>query len=166
VLRDGEIAVFESSAIVRYLDEAFDGPSLLPNTLLDRVACEQWTSAFKDYFYSAIMRRYVLATIFPKGPEGKPDRAVIEDALAEIPKLLAPLDAAYGGRDYLVGNTLSMADLFLAPMLAYLEQMPEGRVLLEPVPNVRRGLAIMKTRASFRDTEPQRGRAPTGEDDG
>lgn len=47
-------------------------------------------------------------------PDGKPDGALIEDALAEIPKLLAPFDAAYRGRDYPVVNTPSMADLFLS----------------------------------------------------
>jgi glutathione S-transferase len=154
--RDGEIAYFETSAIVRYLDEAFDGPSLLPGTIRDRATCEQWVSAIKDYYYSAIIRRYALAHLLARGPDGKIDRAMVDGALAEIPTLLAPLDAAYGGRDFLVGNAVSMADLFLAPMLAYLERMPEGPALLEPVPNVRRGLAAMKARASFRETEPKR----------
>ncbi len=152
--RDGEITYFETSAILRYLDESFGGPSLLPTTIRDRATCEQWVSAIKDYFYSAIIRRYALAHLLSRGPGGKPDPAVIEGALAEIPKLLAPLDAAYGTRDYIVGNAMCMADLFLAPILAYLERMPEGPALLEPVPNVRRAMKIMQARPSFRETQP------------
>jgi glutathione S-transferase len=70
---------------------------------------------------------------------------------------MAIFDRAYGERDYLVGSSLSMADLFLAPIVAYVEAMPEGAQLLAAVPNVRRARAAMRSRPSFQDTEPPRG---------
>ena len=155
--RDGEIAYFETSAILRYVDESFDGPALLPGTIRDRARCEQWVSAINAYVYDAMIRRYVLQTIFPRGPEGKPDRAVIEPALGEIAAHLGILDQAYAGRDYLVGEAMCMADLFLAPILAYVEAMPEGAALLAAAPNVQRGQAVIRSRRSFKDTEPPRG---------
>jgi glutathione S-transferase len=152
--RDGEVALFETSAIVRYIDEGFDGPPLLPMGLTGRAKCEQWVSAVKDSCYDAMVRRYVLQYIFPKGPDGKPDRAVIEGALKQIPAQLAALDKAYGSGDYLAGPSLSSADLFLAPILFYLEQFPEGKSLLAAAPNVQRAQDVIRNRASFKETQP------------
>jgi glutathione S-transferase len=156
-LRDGEIPLFETSAILRYVDESFDGPPLLPGTIRDRAHCEQWVSAVNAYCYDAMIRRYVLQYIFPRGADGKPDRAVIDGALGEIASHLAVFEQAYGRRDYLVGNALCVADLFLAPILAYVEGMPEGAQLLGAVPSVKRAQAVIRERPSFKDTEPPRG---------
>ncbi len=154
-LRDGPIELFETSAILRYLDESFgDAPSLLPGTILGRARCEQWVSAVNAYFYDTMSRRYVLQYLFPRGEGGEPDRAVIDAALKEMPVQLAALDKAYGSGDWLAGGALSMADLFVAPILAYVERMPEGAALFDAVPNVRRAQAVLRARPSFITTDP------------
>ncbi len=153
--RDGDLQLFETSAILRYVNEAFPGPSLLPGNIRDRARCEQWVSAINAYCYDAMVRRYVLQYVFPKGADGKPDRGVIDAALPQIARQLAIFDAAYGDKNLLAGANLSLADLFLAPILAYLSAMPEGKDLMKAAPNVARAQAVMRERASFRDTEPQ-----------
>jgi glutathione S-transferase len=154
-LRDGETTLFETSAIVRYLDECFgSSATLLPGSPLARARCEQWVSAVNAYLYDTMVRRYVLQHIFPRGPGGQPDRGVIDGALKEMPAQLAALDQAYGGSDWLAGGALSMADLFVAPILAYVEQMPEGPALLAAVPNVQRAQATLRRRDSFIRTDP------------
>ena len=154
-LRDGETALYETAAIVRYIDEGFDGPALLPAMGLgDRARCEQWMSLVIGHYYDAMIRRYVLQYILPKGPNDQPDRAVIEVAMKEIDKQLAVLDVAYGQSDYLAGSTLSMADLFVAPILAYVEAMPEGKQLLQDRANVLRAQSLIRKRPSFISTEP------------
>ena len=152
--RDGPVELFETSAILRYVEEAFPGPSLLPGNIRDRARCEQWVSAINAYVDGPLVRRYVLPYVFPKGAGGKPDRAVIGASVKEMAGILAILDRAYDGRDYLVGNALSMADLFLAPILFYVEMFPEGKALLPKYPNVMRGQAAMRERASFKETMP------------
>jgi glutathione S-transferase len=153
-LSDGEITLFETSAIVRYLDECFGpGPQLLPGGILARAICEQWVSAVNAYLYDTMVRRYVLQYLFPRGADGQPDRGVIDGALREMPAQLAALDKAYGAGDWLAGGALSMADLFVAPILAGVERMPEGPTLLSAVPNVRRAQAALRRRESFIHTE-------------
>ncbi|KPK05948.1 MAG: glutathione S-transferase [Betaproteobacteria bacterium SG8_39] len=154
--RDGDLQLFETSAILRYVEEAFPGPSLLPGNIRDRARCEQWVSAINAYCYDAMVRRYVLPYLFPKGADGKPDRSVIDPALPEISRQLARFDAAYGEKNLLAGASVSLADLFLAPILAYVAAMPEGKELMTAVPNVARAQAAMRERASFKDTEPAR----------
>jgi glutathione S-transferase len=149
--RDGDLEMFETSAILRYVDESFDGPALIPGNIRDRARCEQWVSAVNAYMYDTMVRRYVLQYIFKKD-----DRSVIEGALKEIPGQLAILDRAYDGKNLLAGANVSIADLFLAPILYYVEQMPEGKALLAKAPNVRRAQAAMRERESFKATEPPR----------
>ncbi len=154
-LRDGEVSIFETSAIVRYLDESFgDEPSLVPDTVLGRARCEQWVSVVNGYLYDTMIRRYVLQYLFPRGADGAPDRRVIDAALQEMPAQLAALNQAYGNDDWLAGGKLSMADLFVAPILAYVQRMPEGAALLGAAPNVQRAQAALRARPSFTDTDP------------
>jgi len=154
-LQDGAMRLWETSAIVRYIDESFgDGLLLTPGRIAERVACDQWISAVNCYFYDTMVRRYVLQYVFPKGEGGRPDRGTIDGALKEMPAQLQALEAAYAKGEYLAGEKVSSADLFVAPILAYVERMPEGRALLSDAPNVRRGQALMRSRASFTSTEP------------
>lgn len=154
-LSDGEITLFETSAIVRYLDECFGpGPQLLPGSILARALCEQWVSAVNAYLYDTMVRRYVLQYLFPRGADGQPDRDVIDGALREMPAQLAALDKAYGQSDWLAGGALSMADLFVAPILSYVERMPEGAALFAAAPNLRRAQAALRRRESFIRTDP------------
>jgi glutathione S-transferase len=154
-LRIGDLALFETSAIMRYVDEAFDGPALMPSMPADRARVEQWISAFNFYFYDAMAIRYVLQYIFPRGADGKPDRATIDKALADMKRYFALLDTAYGGREFIVDDRLSLADLLLAPLFAYVGKMPEGGELIASFRNLSRGQAVIAERESFRATQPQ-----------
>lgn len=149
-LKLGEDSIYETSAILRYIDEVYPGPALMPADPLARAKAEQWISAFNAYLDKPMVRDYVLPYLFPSGPEGKPDRAKIEAAVPAIRKGLATLEAGYGGRDYLAGETLSLADIILAPAIAGLGLFPEGADLLGGCPNVRRAHAAMTARESWR----------------
>ncbi|WP_109125487.1 SRPBCC domain-containing protein [Dyella sp. C11] len=154
---DGPLQFYETRAILRYIDEAFDGPSFLPaNGVTARARAEQWYSVLDDYGYDAIVKRCVLPYLFPASADGKPDRAVIDAALPDIDRVLATLDAAYGKRDFLVGNAPCLADYLAAPLMHSLSQVPEGPALLARYPNVQRGLAVMQARPSFLSADMER----------
>jgi glutathione S-transferase len=149
VLKLGETSLYECSAILRYIDEAYPGPSLMPEEPLARAKAEQWISAFNSYADAPIVRRYVLQYFFPRGADGKPDREIIEAALPEIRNLFGVLDKAYGANDYLVDNKISLPDILLAPALNYVGMFPEGKELLEQHPNVKRAREAFAARPSF-----------------
>jgi glutathione S-transferase len=154
VFRDGPIELYETRAILGYIDDGFEGPSLLPvGGVTAKARNEQWISVINCYFYDAVVRRYVAQYLFPRGVNGEPDRAVIDAAVPDIDRQLAVFEQAYGGHDYLVGSTVSMCDYLLAPILCYLEQYPEGAALLGKYPNIRRGQTIMRARESYIATE-------------
>jgi glutathione S-transferase len=157
-LRDGSIELWETSAILKYLDESFgDGPLLAPVRSIERALCEQWVSAVHCYLYDTMVRRCVLQYVLPQGENGQPDRAIIDAAAREMPAQLGALERAYAKGDFLAGDRVSFADLFVAPILAYLEQTPEGGRLLSDMPNIRRAQTAMRQRESFTSTDPTRG---------
>lgn len=146
--RDGDLRLFETSAILRYVEEAFPGPTLLPQTIRDRALGEQWVSAINAYMYDAMVRRYVLQYVFKKN-----DRAVIEGAVKDMEKQLAALERAYT-RAFLAGQQPTLPDYFLAPIVGYLEMFPESKALLERCPKLMNAHAAMKERPSWKETQP------------
>jgi glutathione S-transferase len=154
--RHGDVTLFETAAITRYVDEVFDGPALVPSDPVQRALVTQWISAVNDYIYDAMIRRYVLQYVMPRTADGKPDRGVIDGALKRMRRQVEVLDAAYGGRPFVVGGSLTLADLFLAPILAYVWDQPEGKELLDGCPNIVAAWPSMTSRPSFQHTDPRR----------
>ncbi len=150
-LRLGARRLFETSAIMRYIEEAFPGPALMPSDPFERARAEQWISAFNAYLDRAFVRDYVLLYVLSNG---KPDRGEVEAAQPALRRGLAILDGAYEGRDYLVGETPSLADILICPAVAVLGQLPESAAMLAECANVRRAQMAMAARPSFIATQP------------
>ena len=93
-MRHGDFRLYESSAIMRYVDEAFPGPSLQPEDSKDRALMKQWISVDSDYVKSDIGLRFLIQYFMPKGPDGAPDRVAIEAALPDVRHHLGVFDAA------------------------------------------------------------------------
>ncbi len=88
---------------------------------------------------------------------GTADEAAIEAALPEVRKCMATLEQLLGDQKFLAGDKLSLADLHLAPIFAYLTATPESGPILEDKPGLRRWWDSMKARESMAKTEPQLG---------
>ncbi len=146
--------LYESSAILRYIDRTFEGPGFEPADPRQALRSMQWESAAHDYLIPTLGRRYILQYFFPKGPDGQPDRAVIDEAIADIHRHFAVLSEALAAGPFLFGAKPSIPDLLLVPTLAYLGAMPEGPELLGAAPRVQRLLDAMKARDSFQRTVP------------
>ena len=146
--------LFESSAILRYLDRTFGGPALEPADPKQALVSRQWESALHDYLLPTLGRRYILQYVFPKGADGQPDRTVIDPAVEELRRNFAVLSEALAEGPFFFGADPAIPDLLLAPPLAYIEGLPEGPDLLAGAPPLQRLLDAMKARDSFQRTVP------------
>ena len=114
-LEDDGVSLYESSAIVEYLEERYPRPSLLPPEAADRarVRIEELECLlyFTERFFP--LARHAFFT-----PPDKRDPAVVEAARAEVRGQLGQLEAraARGKGEYLVG-ALSRADLTWLPFV-------------------------------------------------
>lgn len=146
-MHHGDVHLYETSAIIRYVDEIGTGPSLVPATPAARGRMEQVISAVNSYVYDSLIKKYALVYINAK--DAPPDRAKLDAALPALKRDLAVLDAAHAGQPYAAGDTLSLADLLLAPIVQTVGMFPEGRAALDGAPNLVRVYDKVRARDSF-----------------
>jgi glutathione S-transferase len=152
--RHGDFTLYETSAICRYIDAAFDGPALQPADVREAARMEQWISAINAYFYPAMIRECVLERVVVPMRGGETDEAKVAAAVPKMAHQLGLVDKALATTPFLAGAAPSLADLFLVPILFWLEKMPEGGKLLPDYPAVGRWYEAMSTRDSFAQTLP------------
>lgn len=153
-LKVGDFTLFETSAICRYLDEIGGGMPLQPDNAEGRALMEQWISAINAYLYADAIKTYVFAYLFPKEGAGGPDPTVIEGILPQLELSITVFDRAYRRNRFLAGPALSIADLLLAPILAYVGALPEGKSLIAAAKHLARAKAEIEGRESFKITAP------------
>lgn len=122
--------LYETGAITRYIDDTFAGPALLPTDLRLRARANQIISIADSYAYRPLVWG-VYVERMEKPARGEPtDAAALATALVEAGACLSAIEALMGEGNFLVGEQVSLADLYLAPMVDYLRRAPEGEALL------------------------------------
>lgn len=150
---DGKVTLWESTAICRYIDGAYDGPALQPEDLLERVRMDMWISAGLDYVVSTAMRDFVQQYAFPRGPGGQPDMEKINAAKPKIRDYMQIMDKELEGRTWLAGDGISIADMFFAPALSYVGNTPGGMEIFDSCENLGRWWQSVTARESYQQTQ-------------
>lgn len=149
VLTHGTVHLYETLAIAVYIDEAFEGPSLQPKDPEGKARMLQWISVMNDYAYERLVRCCVHER-FVKPMRGQdPDEAKIAAAAPSIEATLSTLDVAARASDWLAGDAMSLADLFLAPILHYFAATPEGKAMLPNHPALQAWMSRVKAAPDY-----------------
>jgi len=156
-LEHDELMLYETAAIERYVDEAFDGPSLQPTAPAQRARMTQIISIIDSYTYPCTISDLVVQRLVQPMLGGSADESIIEAAVPEVDKNMQELERMLGEREYLAGDALSLADLHLAPIFAYLVGTPESEGILENKPNLNAWWQRIESRGSMANTQPQLG---------
>ena len=103
ILRHGDFTVYETAAIVGYVDDAFDGPKLTPNDPQSRGRMNQWISAVNGYYYPYLIYHVSHErNVFPQ--LGIPsDETVVAHAVPMVETCLEVLDRGLLGGEFLLG---------------------------------------------------------------
>lgn len=152
----GDLKLFETGAICRYVDAAFDGPALQPASAADRAIQDQWISVIDAYVYATAIRGYAFCYILPSFRNEPPD---LEGAKRAVPALehdFGQLENAYAaGGGFLAGKRLSLADLFVVPIAYTVAQFPEGKAVIEKCPTLNKFVTEFQQRDSFKKVQPR-----------
>ncbi|MDX8460312.1 glutathione S-transferase family protein [Mesorhizobium humile] len=141
--------LFETGAIARYVDEAFDGPALQPADARGRARMGQIIGMLDAYGYRAMVWDVAVERL-EKPP---PDEDLIAGGLRQAERVLTVLTSLKAKRPWLLGDQLTLADLHAAPIIAYFVKVAEGRDLLARFAEMRDWFARMSGRPSFVRTE-------------
>lgn len=148
------ILFYEASAILRYIDEAFPGPALMPSTPVERVRVNQVMSIVDSYGYPASITNIFIPRVLVPSLGGQTDEAQVEAAKPQAALFLKEIDRLLGEASYFGGATVSLADLHLLPVLTYLQATPEGQALVAATPNIAAWMGRMNERSSAQAVMP------------
>ena len=151
------LMLYETAAIERYIDEAFDGPSLQPSDPAGRARMTQIISLIDSYTYPSTVSALVIQRLVQPLMGGTADESIVEAALPEVDKSMAELERLLGDQEYLTGSALSLADLHLAPIFAYFVNTPESNGIMKDKPALNAWWQRMQARESMTKTQPQLG---------
>lgn len=132
-LVDGEFVLTESRAIMQYLASKKPQAGLLPRDEMARADVSRW-----QFWDAAHFAPQLAALAFEKVIKGmlglgEPDNGKVQEALTNFRRYAAVLDQRLRGKSYVVGNTLTVADLTLASSLMY---APQTEAPLAEFPNL------------------------------
>ncbi len=145
----GDVTLYESIAILRYLERVFPGPKLWPDDVVAAAICDQWARSVADSLANASLRYFAARAGFLSVPAEMAQRY-----LAKTAEVMPIFDRQLGEHRFLAGNSLTVADLYLFPLYAYFPDIAELKAIADKAPNCNRWAAEMAARPSVKATEP------------
>jgi glutathione S-transferase len=145
---DDGFTMYESRAIIRYLDAKLPGEKLTPSDLPSLGRMEQWLSVEQSYFSPSSMA-IIMEMFFKPMSGGKPDMDKVNKGRDGTAKALDVVDRALMAQAYLAGDRFSLADISWMPYLQYLSATPHGTLITER-PHVKSWWQRISTRPSWK----------------
>jgi len=124
LLEDGEVQLWESNVIVRYLCARYAPGALYPEALPQRFDAERWMdwqqTALNPAGRTAFMQ-------WIRTPADRRDQEAIARSVAATEPLMALLDEHLAGRPFVAGERLTMADFPIACEVHRWMALPQER---------------------------------------
>jgi glutathione S-transferase len=146
--------IYETLAIGQYVNDVFDGPDLVPSEPLAKARMLQVISIVNAYAYVPLVRQVFSHRVFRPLLGESSDESKISNGLLESASVLTALDDICGEALVLSPNRLTLADLFLIPMVDYFVLAPEGAAVFAKYANLTRWWAAVSQRSSVLETRP------------
>ncbi len=134
VFIDGDLVLTESVAIVRYLAEKYPDRGLLPTSLRDRAEVDRWLLFTATELEQPLWRITRHRSLYPVHERIPADVAL---ASREFKEMAALAEQHLRGRQFVVGDRVSIADFVLAYTLDWANEIgllgdcPELRAYIE-----------------------------------
>jgi glutathione S-transferase len=139
VLEDGEVVIADSIAILVYLASRYDPDRRwLPSDPVQAAQIQRWLSVAQGPVFNGPCTAR-LVKLFKRDFDH-------ERAVATAGRLFAVLEPTLTGRDFLVGEGATLADVAL---YSYIARAPEGDISLEPYPAIRAWLERVEALPNF-----------------
>jgi glutathione S-transferase len=146
--------LYETQAILRYIDEGFPVSPLQPTDLHQFSRMNQIIGIVDAYAWRAIAAGVLVNRVL-KPRLGLPtDEAAITAALPQARLCISEISRLMGEEPYLAGDRVSLADLMVIPLFYLFGKLPEGEAPLAEHANIRPWMRRMEERQSFQVTKP------------
>ena len=154
VLTHGDFTLTETGAILRYLNAIGPGLSLVPSPAKQAARMAQVIGVVDFYGYTPLVRQVFSNAVFAPHFGETADHGALAQGLHDARPVLESLDQIAGEGYQLDGTDISLADLHLAPMMAYFTMADEGAAMLREFPALDRWWQAVSDRTSLLQTDP------------
>ncbi|WP_193175903.1 glutathione S-transferase family protein [Oricola nitratireducens] len=154
VLAHGDFVLYETAAITRYIDAAFNGSPLTPADPKAIARMAQVIAIVDAYGYWPLVRQVFAHRIFRPLEGETASEEEIAAGLEASRTVLAALETIACEGLVLDGETVTLADCHLAPMIDYFLRAPEGAAAIAVYPALSRWWRRISTLASLIETDP------------
>jgi glutathione S-transferase len=154
--RDG-FRLYETQAILRYLDRVLPQPQLTPSDAKLAARMDQTMNINDWYLFHGvgnviIFQRVVGPRVFGLAPDEK----AIEAAMPKARMVFGELARLLGEQRYFAGGAISLADFMLAPAVEFFTMIPEWSELGAPHASLVSWMKRMQERPSMKATTWER----------
>jgi len=157
VLEHDGFALYETQAILRYLDRILPAPSLTPADPRIAARMDQVMNVNDCYLFPGCGNVIVFHRVVgPKLLGLAPDEAAIAEAMPQARIVFPELSRLLGEQPFFAGEALSLADMMLGPQLDFFSAAPEWAELTASASNLVGWLERMRARPSMQATTWQR----------
>ncbi|MGF7160158.1 glutathione S-transferase [Rhodoligotrophos appendicifer] len=139
VLVDGDLVLTESAAIVMYLAEKFGDKGLMPTDMKERGQAYRWIMFAVTELEQPLWRMAKHTFLYPEDKRLPQDIALAKEEYAEM---TAVLERHMEGREFIVGDRISIADCVTAYVLDWGDEVD----VLHDRPNLQAYLQRMYAR--------------------
>ena len=144
--------LYETRAIMRYVDAVVLGPRLQPKEPRTAARMEQVMN-ITDWYVMPQVSMPITANRVVKPRFNRPtDEDAVVNAIPTARACIAEIARLLDGHPWMAGEALSLADLLLAAQLSMFAQAPEGVQILGEHENLSRWLTRIEARPSMQAT--------------
>jgi glutathione S-transferase len=157
VMDHGDFRLYESQAILRYVDRTWPTPSLTPPEPQAAARMDQLMNINDWYLFHGVANVIGFQRVVgPRLMGLVPDEAAIAAAMPKAHAVFDELAQQLGQQEFFAGDRLSLADILLAPQLDFFEATPEWQPLAGKHAQLRAWLGRMQSRPSMAATTWER----------
>lgn len=153
VLEHGDFMLYETAAIMRYIDRVIPSPTLTPADPRAAARMDQLMNICDWYLFQGVSNVIGFQRIVGPRLRGLvPDEALIAEAMPKAHTVFNEIARLLGNKPFLTGDAVSLADLIIAPHLDFLSQTPEWATLTAGNVNLVDWLGRVTARRSLQAT--------------
>ena len=134
VIEHDGFVLYETQAILRYLDRLYPAPALTPADPRDAARMDQAMNINDWYLFRSIGIPVVFNRVVAPRIGAPVSEAAVAAGLPDAEACFKSIETFVGERPYMAGETLSLADLLMAPHVDMLADCAEGQAMLSGGP--------------------------------
>lgn len=153
VLEHGDFKLYETQAILRYLDRVLPSPPLTPADPRGAALMDQAMNVNDCYLFNGVANVILFQRVVgPRLMGLTPDEALIAEVMPRAETVFSELERLLSGKPYFAGPDVSLADILLACHIDFFLGTPEWDHLSPARPEVVDWLDRMNARPSMAKT--------------